>query len=242
MTKSISQGKRKRANVRTDKDPDFGQPLTKHHKTNQQRTSHADQNSVNTGDGKHHELPPTQKLEVLDINDRGKIYPTILPSLDQSSQSPSKRNILARNNLCKRCTQIPLDTLLSRPHKTQVGQSAKNLSPVPKWEIDSCALCSLLSSTIDLEYWSAGEAVPLRSYSSNKLEEKTWRSISTNLLRVGHSTRRIVSQPEGIEGPVKIIKGGIEMGYFETVKSWINFCRDNHTKICSVENFSPVQG
>ncbi|KAH6699022.1 heterokaryon incompatibility protein-domain-containing protein [Leptodontidium sp. MPI-SDFR-AT-0119] len=242
MSEPSLRRKRKRANVRADDAPELSQHPKKHHQKSRQRTSHTDQNSVNTGDGKHRGLPPTQKLEVLDINDRGKIYPTILPSLGQSSQSPSNQNHLLRSNLCKRCAQIPLDTLLSRPHKTQAGQSAKNLSPVPKWEIDSCSLCSLLSSTMNLEYWPAGRVVPLRSHSSNKLEEKTWSSISTNMLEVGYSTRLIVSQPEGIEGPVQIIKGGIEMGYFETVKSWINFCRDNHTKMCSVESFSPVQG
>ncbi|KAH8665212.1 heterokaryon incompatibility protein-domain-containing protein, partial [Tricladium varicosporioides] len=146
------------------------------------------------------------------------------------------------SNLCTRCAEIDLDTLLSRPHKTQIGQLAKNLSPVSKWEIDSCALCSLLSSTIDLRYWPSGSKVPLRTYSSNKMGNKAWNSINTNILQVGESERYIVSQPEGMEGPVKIIKAKIEEPNFDIVKSWISLCQNKHTKICSIEKHSSVTG
>ncbi|KAG4434632.1 hypothetical protein IFR05_009896 [Cadophora sp. M221] len=241
MSEPVSQRKRKRPIVRKDEPPEHGQPPMMHRKESQQQTRHADKHSRSIDHGKYREKLPTQILDVLDVNERGKNFPTILSSLSQSSVSLSKDDRTARSNLCTRCAKIPLDTLLSRPHKTQAGQSAKNLSPVPEWEIDSCALCSLLSSTMNLKYWPAGIVVPLRSHSSNRLEEKAWSSISTNMLEVGHGARLIVSQPEGIKGPVKIIRGDIEMGYFETVKSWINFCRDKHTKICAVDNFSPVQ-
>jgi hypothetical protein len=52
--------------------------------------------------------------------------------------------------------------------------------------------------------------------------------------------RYIVSQPEGMEGPVKIIKDEIEKTNFETVKSWISLCQNKHTKICSIEDPSFV--
>jgi hypothetical protein len=46
--------------------------------------------------------------------------------------------------------------------------------------------------------------------------DKVWSSISTKLLQVGHSRRYIVSQPEAVEGPVKIIKD--EISSFDYVK------------------------
>lgn len=123
--------------------------------------------------------------------------------------------------------------LLSRSHKTQAGQATKELSPVPSWDILSCALCSLFRSTLR-PFWSkqAGRKVPLRTYSSNKMVDKVWSSISTNFLEVGHSGRYIVSQPEGVDGPVKIIKD--EINSFDYVKDWISLCSSRH-RICDVE-------
>ncbi|PMD37808.1 hypothetical protein L207DRAFT_600441 [Hyaloscypha variabilis F] len=160
----------------------------------------------------------------------------------QSPVTPPKRSLRLRSNLCSRCAEIDLDALLSRQHKTQAGQLAQDLSPVPNWKIDSCALCSLLSSTIDLRHWPAGRKVPLRTYSSNKMEDKAWNSISTNLLQAGYSGRYIISQPGGMEGPVRIIKDEIEKTSFENVKSWISLCQNKHTKICSNEDPSFVPG
>jgi hypothetical protein len=123
--------------------------------------------------------------------------------------------------------------LLSRSHKTRAGQAAKELSPVPSWDILSCALCSLFQSTLD-PIWSkqAGRKVPLRTYSSNKVVDKIWSSISTNLLVVGLSERYIVSQPEGVDGPVKIIKE--EINSFDCAKDWISLCSNRH-RICDLE-------
>jgi len=192
-------------------------------------------------DGEYFARLPKEGSESLAVSGR-EIYPTILPSLHQTSIAPTKQGLRGRSNLCPRCTSIVLDTLLSRPHKTKAGQAAKNLSSVPHWEIDSCALCSLMSSTMELRYWTPKRKVPLRTYSSNKMEDNAWKSISTNLLKAGYSSRYIVSQPEGIEGPVRIIKDRIDETSFETVKSWISLCQDKHIKICSVENPSFIPG
>jgi hypothetical protein len=161
------------------------------------------------------------------------VYPTIIPSFSPSSAAQKNRNLSAKSNLCRRCSEIDLDMLLSRSHKTQAGQAAKELSPVPSWDILSCALCSLFRSTLR-PFWSkqAGRKVPLRTYSSNKMVDKVWSSISTNLLEVGHSGRYIVSQPEGVDGPVKIIKD--EINSFDCVKDWISLCSSRH-RICDVE-------
>jgi len=242
MPESTFESKRKLAHAVTDESPEPSSPPTKLRKQLRQRMSQLNESIVTTRDGGYHAKFPKEKLESFAVNERDDMYPTILPSFRQSSVAASKRNLRERSNLCTRCAKIDLDTLLSRPHKTQAGQPAKNLSPVPNWEIDSCALCSLLSSTMNLHYWPSGKKVPLRTYSSDKMGDKAWNSISTNLLQVGQSGRYIVSQPEGIEGPVKIIKDKIEEASFETVKSWIDLCQNKHTKICSIENPSSVPG
>jgi hypothetical protein len=182
--------------------------------------------------------PNQENLELAQLVHRSfheadTIYPTILPSFNQSSAAQTSRNLSAKSTLCRRCTKIDLDTLLSRSHKTHAGQAAKELSPVPSWDITSCALCSLFQSTLN-PLWStqAGRKVPLRTYSSNKMVDKVWSSISTNLLQVGHSRRYIVSQPEGVEGPVKVIKD--EIGSFDCVKDWISLCSSRH-RICDLE-------
>ncbi|KAH6664202.1 heterokaryon incompatibility protein-domain-containing protein [Halenospora varia] len=234
--------KRKLADAVNNEPPAPEPPPTKLRKEIEQKMSQLDESIVTAKDGRYHARIPKERLESLAVNERGDIYPTILPSFRQSSVAPSKRRLRVRSNLCTRCAKIDLDTLLSRPHKTQAGQLVKNLSPVSNWEIDSCALCSLLSSTMDLRYWPSGRKVPLRTYSSNKMGNKPWNSISTNLLQAGYSERYIVSQPEGMEGPVKIIKDEIEETNFDSVKSWISLCQDKHAKICSIENHSSVPG
>jgi hypothetical protein len=52
------------------------------------------------------------------------------------------------------------------------------------------------------------------------------------LLQVGYSRRYIVSQLEGVEGPVKIIKD--EISSFDCVKDWISLCSSQH-RICDLE-------
>ena len=179
------------------------------------------------------------KLKGNSVDETNDIYPSILPSLSQSSEAQKKRSLPAQSDLCWRCARIDLDTLLSRPHKTRAGQPAGELSPVRDWDIDSCHLCSLLYSTIDVTL-PASDRVLFRTFSSNKMDDRTWCSISTNLLRVACAGRYIVSQPEGITGPVKLIKDNIDN--FDIVKTWINLCQSQHTKICSIENRSSVPG
>jgi hypothetical protein len=113
--------------------------------------------------------PNQENLELAQLVHRSfheadTIYPTILPSFNQSSAAQTSRNLSAKSTLCRRCTKIDLDTLLSRSHKTHAGQAAKELSPVPSWDITSCALCSLFQSTLN-PLWStqAGRKVPLRT-------------------------------------------------------------------------------
>jgi hypothetical protein len=43
----------------------------------------------------------------------------------------------------------------------------------------------------------------------------------------------IVSQPGGLNGPVKLIDEYIDPLSFETVKGWIRFCQGQPTKVCS---------
>jgi len=166
-----------------------------------------------------------------------EIYPTILPIFIASSSVPGGRNPLAEGGLCKPCTDIDLDTLLSRPHKTQAGQLAKKLSPALSWD-DSCTLCRLFLSTMDPAWRKSTEKVPLRTYSSNKMEDKFWNLISTNLLHLGY-WKYLVSQPEGTRGPVKIVKN--EISSFECIKDWISLCSRQH-KICNLKAGIHVPG
>ncbi len=126
------------------------------------------------------------------FHDADTVYPTILPSFGPSSVAQMNQNSSAKSSLCRRCSEINLDMLLSRSHKTQAGQAANELRPVPSWDIHSYALCSLLQSTLD-PIWStqAGKKVSLRTYSSNKMVDKLWSSISTNWLKVGYTGRYI---------------------------------------------------
>jgi hypothetical protein len=160
------------------------------------------------------------KLEGNTVDKDDDIYPTILPSLSRSSAAEITQNLSRRVSLCSRCAKINLNTLLSRSHKGQAGQPVSLLTPVQNWKIASCLLCSLFHSTIDATDW-ASKRLQLRSFSLNKMEDKTWCSISTNLLKFEYGARYIVSQPEGITGPVKLIKENI--GNFDAVKSWIKF-------------------
>ncbi len=179
------------------------------------------------------------KLEDNSVDKKDDIYSKILPSLSRSTVSVRKRSLRARSNLCKRCAEIDLDILLSRPSKTQAGQAAKNLSPVRDWKIDSCHLCSLLHSTIGSHGWGSRK-VPFKTFWSNKMVDKMWSSISTNLLMVAYSGRYIVSQPEGITGPIKLIKKKIDS--YDMVKTWINLCQSRHTKTCSIANRFSIPG
>ena len=241
MPKPTLKSKRKLADAVPDEPPEPDQPPTKLRKEIEQRMSQFEESIITAKDSRYSSKVSKERLESPAVNERGDIYPTILPSFCQSSVTPPKRSLRVRSNLCTRCAKINLDALLSRPHKTQAGQLAKNLSPVPTWKIDSCALCSLLSSTMDLRHWPSGRKVPLRTYSSNKMEDKAWNSISTNLLQAGYG-RYIISQPEGMEGPVRIIKDEIGKTNFETVKSWISLCQNKHTNMCSIEDPSFVPG
>ncbi|KAN0108704.1 HET domain containing protein [Hyaloscypha variabilis] len=175
------------------------------------------------------------------LHETDKFYPTILPSFKPSKVAQTNPKISAPANLCRRCREIDLDTLLSRPHKTHVGQAAKKLSPASTWKISSCVLCSLFQSTFDYKFWrtQVGRKVPLRTYSSNKMEDKVWSSITTNLMKIGDSERYLVSQPEGTKGPVQIIRSEIDS--FECVKDWISLCSRNH-KMCNLETRTPVPG
>jgi hypothetical protein len=242
LPKPTLESKRKLADAVADEPSEPDEPPTKLRKEFEQRMSQLEESIITAKDSGYPPKLSKERLESFAVNERDDIYPTILPSFCQSSVIPSERSLLVRSNPCTQCAKIDLDALLSRPHKTQAGQLAKNLSPVPNWKIESCALCSLLSSTMDLHYWPSGRKVPLRTYSSNKMKDKAWNSINTNLLEAGHSERYIISQPEGMEGPVRIIKDKIEKANFETVKSWISLCQNKHTKICSIADPSFVPG
>jgi hypothetical protein len=209
MPKPTLESKRKLAEAVTDEPPEPDQPPTKLRKEIKQRMSQLDGSIIIAKDRGYHAQLPKERLESLAVNERGDIYPTILPSLCQSSVAPPKRSLRLQSNLCTRCAKIDLDALLSRPHKTQAGQLAKNLSPVPNWKIDSCALCSLLSSTIDLRYWPSG-----RKYHSEPTHPTKWE------IRHGIQSARTCCKLDTL--------GGIS---FHSLRAWKVLSKLSRTKL-----------
>lgn len=181
---------------------------------------------------------PTKRPKGIVDVDRDDLYPTKLPRLQQSPTSRTKRSLRARTQLCQRCAKLDIDTLLSRQHKTYRGLPVATLGPVAKWKIGWCPFCSLLYSTLSPAWSNSSEKQPLRSLSSNKISSTWWKSTKTNLLELDHSLRCIVSQPEGLNGPVRTIEEKINN--YEIVKDWISLCRNHHTKVCSIGNTSSI--
>ncbi|KAH7397632.1 heterokaryon incompatibility protein-domain-containing protein [Cadophora sp. MPI-SDFR-AT-0126] len=160
------------------------------------------------------------------------LYPTELSTIRQPLTSQTKESRPIRNQLCQRCTKLDIDSLLSRQHKTRRGLPVAALSPVAQWKIGRCPLCSLLYSTLSPQPANVSDKQPLRSLSSNKIKSTWWKSIKTNFLELDNGRRCIVSQPDGLNGPIKII--GKKIDNYEIVKDWINLCRNHHTMSCSV--------
>jgi len=174
------------------------------------------------------------KDSIRPIDDQEGIFPTVLPGFRQSSLAR------ASSSLCKRCKKIDLDKLLSTNYKTSWGLPAGGLSNVSTWEVDTCALCNLLRSTLPPNvpdnYWK----IALRAYSSKRIHYMGWSSVDTNMLQVyPFWGRYIVSQPSGVNGPVQMIRHNIEQ--YETVKNWINLCQVMHTTVCTIKNPSTVR-
>ena len=161
------------------------------------------------------------------------LHPTQLPTLLQPALSSTELIHSTQIRLCQRCVKLDVDKLLSRQHKTYRGLPVTNLSPVATWKIVQCPLCSLLYSTLSPKWADHPYKIPLRSLSSNKIPSTWWTSINTNFLQLDISQRCIVSQPEGLNGPIRIIEKKIDN--YEIVKGWINFCRKHHTRLCSVK-------
>jgi hypothetical protein len=61
--------------------------------------------------------------------------------------------------------------------------------------------------------------------------DKTWSLIDTNLIQARSTCKYIVSQPQGLNGPFRIVKGNIKD--YEIFNDWINLCRAHHTKCCA---------
>lgn len=165
------------------------------------------------------------------------IYPdyTAIPShFRYSSGSHNKEVAQSQRTLCKDCAQLDLDTLFKRPHKTVAGQTVKKkLGPAQNLKPRSCAFCHLLYSSLGPHYQKESGLIPLRTFSSTRLRDNTWSSIDTNLIQAHYTCKYIVSQPQGLTGPIRIVKDHIQD--YEIFKDWINLCRAYHTKVCTVE-------
>lgn len=149
------------------------------------------------------------------IDDQEGIFPTVLPNFRQSSLAQQKRGLRASSSLCKRCKKIDLDKLLSTKYKTYGGLAAGGLSVVSTWEVDTCALCNLLRSTLPRNVPDNYGKIALQAYSSRRIHYMGWSSVDTNMLQILpkyslFSGRYIVSQPNGIKGPVQMIRKKIE--------------------------------
>ena len=175
------------------------------------------------------------------IDDQKGIFPTVLPTFRQSSLAQEKRNLRAGSSLCKRCKKIDLDKLLLTKYKTYGGLPAGSLSNVSTWEVDTCALCNLLRSTLPPDIPKNHVKISLQAYSSKRIHYMGWSSVGTNMLQVVFPLwgRYIVSQPTGINGPVQMIREKIER--YDAVKDWINICQVMHTTVCMIKDPSTVR-
>jgi hypothetical protein len=178
-----------------------------------------------------------------------ELYLTVLPGFCQSSLAPAKLGFSARSGLCRRCTELDLDTVLSQPIKTRKARLITNLAPATNWMIDSCAFCSLLSSTLPpaspLLQQSSGH-IPLISLSTYQAQGLDWRPLTSNILQLEQNglddNRLLVSEPAGIKGTIKFIRENLDVASFDRIKKWIDLCRNSHTKVCSIKEQSTVTG
>ncbi|PMD31096.1 HET-domain-containing protein [Hyaloscypha variabilis F] len=178
-----------------------------------------------------------------------ELYLTVLPGFCQSSLAPAKLGFSARSGLCRRCTELDLDTVLSQPIKTRKARLITNLAPATNWMIDSCAFCSLLSSTLPpaspLLQQSSGH-IPLISLSAYQAQGLDWRPLTSNILQLEQNglddNRLLVSEPAGIKGTIKFIRENLDVASFDRIKKWIDLCRNSHTKVCSIKEQSTVTG
>jgi hypothetical protein len=99
---------------------------------------------------------------VTPIDDQKGTFPTVPPNFRQSSLAQQKRGLRASRSLCKRCKKIDLDELLSTKYKTSGGLPAGGLTNVSTWEVDTCALCNLLRSTLPPSVPDDSEQLPTK--------------------------------------------------------------------------------
>ncbi|KAH7416768.1 heterokaryon incompatibility protein-domain-containing protein [Cadophora sp. MPI-SDFR-AT-0126] len=162
-------------------------------------------------------------------------YTAILPRFHYSSVTQNKQVVQVQGTLCQDCAQIDIDTLLKRPHKTIAGQTVKKeLGPAQTLKAKSCPLCHLVYSSLGPHYQKYSGLIPLRTFSSTRMRDKTWSSIDTNLMQAHFTCKYIVSQPEGRNGPIRIIREHIQD--YDLFKNWINLCQTYHTKVCGVKS------
>jgi len=165
-------------------------------------------------------------------------YPTKLPKLSDDLQKRGEGNIQVQSKLCKRCSRIDFDAVLSRPHKTTVGNVVTSLSPIQKWSITSCLFCSFMYSILRQKESQSEDRYPLRSFSTRRITDMGWRLLNTNVLQLmGGPYQYIVPQPDGIGAPVRMLGDIID---FKIIEGWIEICQEFHTKICSIDTPTSV--
>ena len=157
-----------------------------------------------------------------------------VPSKRSKNHAPSPRD-----PLCKRCAKIDLDKVLSRQHKTCVGQAVKNLGPISAWEMDSCALCGLLASTLPPRHRSRTNKTRyvLRSYSTIKSNRAGLKSIDIGMIGLEQSDIYLIPQHQGSTWLRTLKPDHID---FEIIKNWLNLCRGMHTSNCAAKTPSIV--
>jgi hypothetical protein len=152
------------------------------------------------------------------------------------------RDLGEARNLCEACAEIDLDNLLSKPLDT-LDKEGVYLGPVRKWKTESYPVCNMFHSiehTVRFDTDKEGIWLHINS-SKDRHMPGTWHGINTRILELGRwSKKRLVLQPEGVLGPVNIIKGDIQS--FDFAESWIDLCQSQHTILCSVGKRERVPG
>lgn len=157
---------------------------------------------------------------------------------DDSPPSKRLRDVPSRHRLCRRCSRIDVDGVLSRKHKTYVGQHVKRLGPMSTWAIGSCRLCDLLATTLSPEDRRHADTVyTLRSFSSTRSRAMGLNSIDTGMMRLHPGGTLIIPQRPGAAWVRILSPDQID---FEIIKNWLGLCYEMHTETCGLKTNSPV--
>jgi len=134
--------------------------------------------------------------------------------------------------LCKWCQRLSssFEEVFRKQYSTAIGRALKTGGPARGPKVDSCRLCELFAKTFGtLKIYRSSEYRP-RAFSSNRINDRGWDSVSTAMLSFEGDTRGpfLVPQTEGAN-TVRILSSLVSL---DLLKDWMGYCRRRHTNRC----------